>query len=146
MAFHFDPPLELDLEVPVRIKLSIPLRKFEDLYTRQHPLNALKPTALVIAKLVSNEIFGSTEAIREDFRPICHWNKDGTLEAIFFYLNHRLRFEDVGFNPEYISVFAGENEHGELVLRPRVVNGMRRKESNDEAEGRRSPQLELASL
>jgi hypothetical protein len=162
MAFHFDPPLELDLEVRTRVELFVPLRllhrfhpsikpvptlgNFEDPLTRLTPLNALKPTALIIAKLVSNEIFGSSEAVREDFRLIGHWTKDGTLEAIFFYLNHRLRIEDFGLNPKYIRVVACEDDNGEIVLRPRVVDGERREEKNNCAEGRRSPQPELALL
>lgn len=166
MAFRFEPPLQLDLEVPVRIELFIPVRllhrfdpsiepvsnpgHIDDLMTAQNPLKALKPTALLIAELVSQQIFGSTEAVREDFYAIGHWNKDGTLVSIFFYLNHRLRIEDVGLNPEYIRVVAREEEGdgGGLVLKPEVVTGECREERNDCAEGgartrRLGPELAL---
>ncbi|KAK3292106.1 uncharacterized protein B0H64DRAFT_376692 [Chaetomium fimeti] len=152
MAFHFDPALQFDLEVPIRVELFVPLHllhrfhpsiepvttpgNHEDLMTPRNPLKALKPTALTIAKVVSKQIFGSTEAVREDLRPIGFWAKDGTLEAIFFYLNHRLRIEDVGLNPEYIRVAAREGGDGELVLEPAVVMGERREENNHQAEGR----------
>jgi hypothetical protein len=104
--------------------------------TRQNPLKALKATALIFAEVVSNEIFGSTEAVREDLQPIGRWTKDGTLDAIFFYLNHHLRREDFGLNLEYIRVVIREEDGGELVLRPTVVTGERRKTNNDCAEGR----------
>ncbi len=139
MAFYFDPALQLDLDAPIRVEVVIPvhlLHRFhpsikpvltpinsEDLMTRRNPLKALEPTVLIIAELVSNEMFGSTGAVREDLQAIGRWTADGTLRAVFFYLHHRLRKEDVGLNPEYILVAAREEDGGQLVLRPWVVTG-----------------------
>ncbi|KAL2256624.1 hypothetical protein VTK26DRAFT_1391 [Humicola hyalothermophila] len=165
MAFHFDPALQLDLAVPIRVELFIPLRllhrfhpsikpvsalgKIEDVMAPRNPLRELRGTALIIAELASKQIFGSTEAVREDLQPIGWWTEDGTLDAIFFYLHHRLRVEDVGLNPEYIRVVAREEDGGGLVLVPKVVTGERRKANNDRAEGRDgtdSQEPALASL
>jgi hypothetical protein len=100
---------------------------------------------LTIAKLVNNEIWGSTKAgIREDFYVIGHWAPDGTLESIFFFLHHRLRWEDIGLNPEYIRLVAYEENGGGLLLEPRVVMGERRRKKNEMYEG--PPPLSLASL
>jgi hypothetical protein len=160
MPFRIDPPVQLDLEAPLRIEVFVPLHllhrfhpslepvttrgNIKDVMTPQNPLNALRPTALIIAELVSNEIFGSTQAIREDFYVIGHWERDGTLESIFFFLHHGLRTEDIGLNPEYIRLAAHEEDGGGLVLRPRVLTGERRRVHNEQFEG--PPPLELASL
>ncbi len=120
--------------------------------TPQSPLKSLKPTALIIAQLVNNEVFGSTEAVWEDLQVIGRWRADGTQRGIFFYLNHRFRKEDVGLNPEYVCVFAREDDGGQFVLRPHIVTGERRATDNARAEGldetwsRWSPGPELALL
>jgi hypothetical protein len=105
----------------------------------QHPFRALKPTALFIAKMVSQDIFGSTEAVRGDFYHIGSWEKDGTLRAISFWLNHRLRIEDVSLNPKYIRVVVGEDDSGELVFEPYEIMGERRERKNYMADRRGSP-------
>ncbi len=152
MAFHFDPALQLNLEERLRVEVFVPIHlvhrfhpSIEPVSTPRHydelmvsgrnPHGALKPTALKIAELVSNAMFGSTEAIREDFRLISRWEPDRTLGAIFFHLHHRLSRSDVGLNPELIRVTAQEDEGGRLVLRPRVVTGEHRRRKNERAEG-----------
>jgi hypothetical protein len=152
MAFHFDPAPQLNLEERLRVEVFVPIHlvhrfhpsiepvssppHFNDLMiSGRNPHGALRPTALKIAEVVSNAMFGSTEAIREDFQISSWWETDNTLGAIFFYLNHRLGMDDVGLNPELIRVYAQEDEGGRLVLKPSVVTGERRKRYNDEAEG-----------
>ena len=66
-----------------------------------------------------------------------------------FYLDHRIRKEDAGLNPEYICIFAREEYGGQLVLRPEMVTGESRATDNDQAKGRDEttpPGPELALL
>ncbi len=86
--------------------------------TGRNPHGALRPTALKISELVSNAMFGSTEAIREDLRLISRWEPDKTLGAIFFHLHHRLSRSDVGLNPDLIHVTAQEDEGTDLSSYP----------------------------
>ncbi len=151
MSFRFDPAPQLDLEAPLRVEFFIPLdllHRFDpsiepvstpghidDVTTPQNPLKALKPAAGTIAELVSTAIFNSTEAIRHNLQVVGLWETDGTLGAIMFCLHHRLGVDDVGLDPEYIAVFATEDDDGGLVLVPKVLTGERRKRRNEQADG-----------
>lgn len=149
--FAFEPALQLDLEVPVRIEVVIPLNllprfdpsiqpvavpgNIRDVMTPLNPLKALKPAALIIAESVSRAVFGSTEPVHSHpFQNIGHWDRDGTLRAVFFYLNYRLGIDDIGLNPEYIRAVAKDVD-GKLIFRTSVLTGERRKMENEEYEG-----------
>jgi hypothetical protein len=144
--FHLEPALQLDLEVPIRIEVFVPLDllprfhpsirpvsvpgNIRDIMSPRNPLEAIKPAALTIAELVSRAVFGSAEAIQQPFQPVGHWGRDGTLEGILLFLNHRLTVDDRGLNPEYILMYAHDAD-GQLVLRPCVLTGERRKLKNE---------------
>lgn len=159
--FHLEPALQVVLEVPIRVEVFVPLDllprfhpsirpvsvpgNIRDMMSPRNPLEAIKPVALTIAELVSKAIFGSTEAIRQPFQPVGCWGRDGTLEAILLFLNHRLTIDDRGLNPEYVLMHARDAD-GQLVLRPCVLTGERRKLKNEFLEGTAGPGPEIAML
>lgn len=85
---------------------------------------------MTIAELVSRAIFGSAEAVWQSFHPVGHWGRDGTLEGILLFLNHRLTINDRGLILEYIYMGAYDAD-GQLVLRPYILTGERRKSKNE---------------
>jgi hypothetical protein len=150
LPFEFDPVVQLNLELPVRVEVFIPLGllpRFDpsikpistpghisDMMSPRNPLKAIKPAVLPIAELVSNILFASTEPIHQPFRIIGHWAGDGTLEAIYFILNHRLGVNNIGLDPEFLRVVAKDID-GKLVLETWVITGERRKHENARCEG-----------
>jgi hypothetical protein len=98
------------------------------------PLEALKPAVRPIAELVCNILFGSTEPIHQPFRIFGRWVKDGTLEAVYFILSHRLGVNNIGLDPEFLRMVARDVD-GKLVLRTSVIIGERRRHENAQCEG-----------